>query len=213
MPKSKNARTWPKPGQDIFAIKSVGMDSPTLAALQWLSDLHASDSWLADAFKTSADRLIYDLRKRKGPEHADIYFFPIGYLYRHALELKLKQVVRLAIKLELIESTPKIQGVLAEHGLYPLWNHAKSSLIRFWPEGPKGELSAAERVIQSMHIVDGAGQNLRYTKNKHGRSTFAKMPKYIELVHFQKVFSGVYNMLGGCEDAFENACQNASEAS
>jgi len=207
MPKDDKRHPWPFKGQDIFSVKSVTIDSPTLVALQWLSDLHVTDSWLADAFKTSADRLIDDLKRRKGLEHADIYFFPIGYLYRHSLELKLKQVVRLAVKLDLIENTPKVREALSAHNLYPLWNHVKGGLMRFWPDGPKDELSAAERIVQAVHMIDGTGQNLRYAENKRGKSTLVEIPKYVELLHFRKIFSGLFNMLGGCEDALEHACQ------
>jgi len=212
MPKDDKRHPWPFKGQDIFAVKSVAIDSPTLVALQWLSDLHVTDSWLADAFKTSADRLIDDLKRRKGPEHADVYFFPIGCLYRHALELKLKQVVRLALKLELIEDKHRVQKILSEHQLYPLWNHAKGSIKRFWPDGPEDELSAAERIVQAVHMIDGAGESLRYTKNKRGKSTLVKMPKYVDLLQFRKIYSGVFNMLGGCEDTFEHEYHARCEA-
>lgn len=207
----KKTSHWPKKGDKLFKGKSIDVSSPTLAAVKWLKRLHVDDSWLADAFKECADKIIRDLKRGRSPRHADIYFIPIGYLYRHSLELRLKQIVRLALKLDLLEENEKITETLKNHNLYPLWNYAKSSLVKFWPDGPVDDLIGVEHIVQSFHNIDKSGQNLRYVESSHGQSTISKMPEYVDLIHFKNVFTGVFNLLSGCEDAFGDAFQTECE--
>lgn len=207
-----NDYRWPKISDNAFDVTSIDVASPTLAAVKYLEGLHADDSWLADAFKGAADKIIHKLKSETGQEPPDMYFMPIGYLYRHALELKLKRIIHLALKLKLLEENKNISETLRKHRLYPLWNYAKESFMKFWPGAPVDELAAVERFVQSFHSMDNSGQNLRYTVSNCGQSTLAKMPEYVDLAHLEKVFAGVFNQLTSCEAVFGHAIEIESEA-
>ena len=53
----------------------------------------------AEAFKLSADMILDAHQSAKGP-HRDTLLFPVLYLYRHCVELKLKDLIFLGIRCE-----------------------------------------------------------------------------------------------------------------
>ena len=198
---------WPKKGDDPFLVKHSKPTSSTWASLSWLARLRFDDSQLASAFKECGDKIINDLQSQEIHKHADIYFIPIAYLYRHALELKMKEIIRLGLHLDLLQDNKSLRKSLEEHSLYPLWNHVKKSATNSWPSSPKHELVAVERIIQALHEIDKSGQNLRYTKDTNGKSTLSYLPDSVDLVHFKEILDGVFNLLNGCEDAFIDALE------
>ena len=202
---------WPRKGDDPFFVKSANPCSPTWASLSWLEGMRIGDSSLALAFKECGDKVVTELERGESIEHPDMYFIPIGYLYRHSLELKMKQVIRLALKLELLEKDQKIVDVLDGHALYPLWNYVKLGAQKLWPGDPGDELKIVEGVIQSLHQLDKSGQGLRYTKDSSGQSTLLNLPTSVDLSHFKDVFEGVFNLLDGCESAFEDTFQTMGD--
>jgi len=206
-----NEYRWPKKGDDPFLIKPTSRLSPTWASLHWMENMRVNDSLLASAFKECGDKIIDELDKTNNRRHADIYFFPIGYLYRHALELKMKQIIRLALNMDLLKENKKIREVLDGHALYPLWNYVKRSAKKFWPDSTGHELETVERVIQALHNMDKTGQRLRYTKSTDGKSTFSSLPESVDLLQFRDVFAGVFNLLDGCEEGFSEAFQAMCE--
>lgn len=78
--------SWPKDTDKVFAEGSYG---PAQAYLQF-AKFHQSDVTLADAFKNAADMIVSQIAEGKLDGHADYYFFPVAYMYRHAVELYLK---------------------------------------------------------------------------------------------------------------------------
>jgi hypothetical protein len=71
----------------------------------------------------------------------DLAFFPAAFLYRHYLELKLKQI------LLCWDREPK------GHDLEKLWVDVRELVGRFWPNSE--ELEAAEKCILSFHTLWG----------------------------------------------------------
>ncbi len=203
---------WPKKGDNPFYVKSANPNLPTWASLGWFESVNMDDSPLSFAFKECADKSIDGLKKGTSPRHSDMIFLPIAYLYRHSLELKMKQIIRLALKINLIENNGKISKLLdSGHELYPLWNYVKKCVVSFWPEAPDNDLTTVERIVQILHNIDKSGQELRYTKNSKGQSSLSNLPNSVDLIHFKDVFEGVFNLLDGCEFAFEDTFNNMHE--
>ncbi len=159
---------------------------------------------MADSFKESADKIINELELTENYKHPDMYFIPIAYLYRHALELKLKQLINMSLKLELIYKSEKVLEALKNHSLAPLWHQVKLSLKKRWPTSPGDDLRAVERVILDFHSIDRSGQSLRYTKKTNGESTLLSLPKAVDLRMLKDVFGRSYNLLDGCQMTFEH---------
>jgi hypothetical protein len=123
---------WPKKGDHPFSGGIFDYRSPTWVDLDWLN-VWLTDSLLADAFKEAGDKIIMELERKEDPRHPDMFFMPISYLYRHSLELQMKQVIRLGIRVEAIENSLKVKKALRHHELYRLWNYVKKIILKFWP--------------------------------------------------------------------------------
>jgi hypothetical protein len=194
---------WPKRGDDPFATES---DSSTICSLNLLKSLNTDDSSFANNFKYVADKIIDELQKQRetGIRRIDAYFIPVMFLYRHCLELKLKHLIRLCVKLDLIEKKDKLSDTLYKHELYSLWNHVKLGLQKYWPEAPTDDLKAVERVIQQFHELDNNGQSLRYAEDKNGDKTVNHFPERVDFIKIKKIFDGSFSLLDGCCGVFKD---------
>jgi len=202
---------WPKKGDSPFLIKAGDPMSPAWASIRWLSSLNANDSIFSMAFKEAGDKIVKEICRDDDGMPADIYFMPVAYLYRHSLELKLKEIIRLGCDLEFLESDDKLSSVLNAHELHPLWNYARKIIESHWSNDEKNELNAAGRIIQEFHNIDKSGQNLRYSKNRNGNYTLKDMPESVELKHLKDVFEAVFNFLDGCEMGLSEAVDMRNE--
>lgn len=185
--------------------------SPAWASIRWLLSLDANDSIFSMAFKEAGDKIVREIHRDDDGMPADIYFMPVAYLYRHSLELKLKQIIRLGCDLELLECDKKLSLLLGKHELHPLWNYARKTIEIHWPDDEKDVLDTAGRIIQEFHIIDNSGQELRYAKNRAGENTLRNMPESVDLTHLQDVFEAVLNFLDGCEMGLNEAVDIRNE--
>lgn len=190
---------WPKKGDNPFLVKAIDPNSPTWASIQWLSSLNFDDSFFGSAFKEAGDKIIKELSRGEDLQPPDQFFLPIAYLYRHGLELKLKSLIRIGMKLNYMERDNKVLKELEDHKLHNLWNYVRIIVEKSWPGGQKKDIDAAGRIIQEFHKIDKSGQNLRYSMDKYGNKTLENLPKYVHLTHLQEVMDAVFNFLDGCE--------------
>lgn len=202
---------WPEKGDNPFLIKSVDPNSPTWASLDWLASFNADDSLFATAFKEAGDKIIKELSRGDDPQHPDMFFMPIAYLYRHSLELKIKQIIRLGIKLDLIQEDKKLSSELKHHRLHQLWDYARKVLEEHWPDSPKEALYAAGGIVQEFHNIDKSGQIFRYSEDSSGKKTLNQLPESVQLTHLQDVFEAVFNLLDGCEAGLDHALEMRNE--
>jgi hypothetical protein len=134
---------------------------------------------LAGAFKLAADMILDAHLAAKGP-HNDILLFPVLYLYRHCVELKLKDLLLLGIRLRFFDeaAVDKIlderKGITGQHRLYALWNKARDLLAHHYQSD--SQLKVAESMINELHQIDKDGQTLRYDRVKG--TLKLRRPKY-----------------------------------
>jgi hypothetical protein len=196
---------WPKMGDNPFMIKDGDRMSPAWVSLEWLASMGPGDTIYAEAFKTSADKLVSLLCQENNKIPSDMYFMPITYLYRHSLELKLKEIINLGLRLQLIEQDVEISDDLKRHEFIKLWKHARIIIEKYWPNSPKQDVSSATGIVQSFHNIDKSGQSLRYSQNISGKSNMKGMPRKAELTQIRDVFDAIYNFLGGCQSGLIDA--------
>ena len=153
---------WPKKGDSPFLGGIADPNSPTWVTLYWLSSWNVGDSLLAVAFKEAGDKIIKELSRKEDNRNPDIFFMPIAYLYRHSLELEMKEIIKLGIRLNLVEKDGKLLRVLGNHALHPLWNIVRKIIEQYWQNRSKDDLDAAGRIVQEFHKIDRTGQHLRY---------------------------------------------------
>lgn len=187
--------------------------SPTGCSLQWLRDTHSfNDGMLAEHFLRAAHDIVAHRRCGTDGRHADSLFAPVAYLFRHALELQLKHVIRAAIRVDLLVPSKGMQEALVKHSLHPLWTHARRALKAGWPNEPGNELDRVEAVILDFHGLDSSGQNLRYATDSSGKSTRSTLPEVADLERLRDAVQGVCELLSGCAFAFEEQWQANAEA-
>jgi len=148
---------WPKPGDVLFQEDA---DCSHNACLN-LGGKH----WgaYASAYKEAADILVQRfLEDSKG---LDALTYPILFLYRHHLELRLKELI--AQGQGLLHQPIDLQE---QHGLVKLWQPCHKILREIWPKEPAVTWDTVEKLIKEFDRMDPAGDSFRYpiTSKKKG---------------------------------------------
>jgi len=189
----------PWPTNNDKAFKEGLTLNPNVASLDNWVKYSGCELFLPNAYKEAADIIICHIENGELKTHPDMYFFPIAYLYRHAFELSLKQLVQMGVELEILVLNPKLEKILREHNLYSLWNNVRKVLKEVWPDGPTEDLKNVERLIQEFHNFDESGQNFRYSKNVNGNYTTEKLPSSVDLSVLKKASNNLFGFLEACK--------------
>ncbi|MCC6671266.1 MAG: hypothetical protein IT458_09400 [Planctomycetes bacterium] len=195
------------------SLKDYNPRSPTCCSLQWLRDTYSfNDRVLAEQFLCAANDIVAHRRCGNDARQCDSLFAPVAYLFRHALELQLKHLIRAAIRVDLLVPSKGMEEALAKHALHRLWHDARRALEAGWPNEPCDELARMEAVILDFHALDNSGQSLRYATDSTGKSTRSTLPEIADLERLRDAVQGVCDLLSGCACAFADQWQANAEA-
>jgi hypothetical protein len=151
-------------------------------------------------FRLAAESLV-DLA-RQDPGKSDLLLVPAAYLYRHYLELMLKDLVRLGTRLRLATVAEK---QLIHHDLDKLWHLARKVIEAFWPAPPVDDLEAVEHAIVEFHRLDPSGQAFRYPSDTNGNASLSGVPPVIDLDCLRATMEAVANFLEAAEAGIDAA--------
>jgi hypothetical protein len=182
---AENQLNWPRKGQKAFRPP----DRPALEAF-----VMPSEGTYIVGFQRAAD-MIVDTAQTDALNPDDL-FFPVAYLYRHHLELMLKELVRLGIGLGALDGCEKILG---EHNLHKLWNNAKQLIKLVWPDSPDDDVKAAEHLILEFHKLDPTGQAFRYARGKNGSPHLQGVPERVGLDNLKAAVDALSRFLEAAE--------------
>lgn len=142
----------------------------------------------ATGYKMAADKLTdHALDEVK---NAEKFVYPIVFLYRHYLELRLKEIVRQGK--DLLQEAGDFRKDGNGHNLAALWEDAKTIMLKI--EGhPADEFEFCEYVVKSFSD-DPKGAEFRYPENKKGKATLAGV-KAIDLNHVKESLGKVSEFL------------------
>ena len=132
-----------------------------------LNGSHNPIELYAIGYKEAGDRLVeFVLAKAR---YLDVMVFPILFLYRQYIELRLKEIIMEGkILLEEGSSYPK------HHKISDLWNTAKSIAIRvFKKDNEPPDFDYAEHVITEFSKIDPESLSFRYPESKSEENQFA----------------------------------------
>lgn len=192
----------PKPGDKLFKHVGSGPLSHVDAQIHWPVQVGGDDA-IGEAYYEAAELLAEHIKRGGDGTPPDRFFFPIAYLYRHCLELRLKMLVRLGLALEVFPNDRAIQRILRDHKLMPLWNKAKATIERHCG-GSNKDTQVIESLINELHQFDKAGQALRYAATKNGKPALPPAPQIVDLASFQNVFSGLIHYINGSIDMLDD---------
>lgn len=185
---------WPKKGDRAFR-PPVSLDRR--ACLE--AFIMPSSGMYIVGFQQAAD-MIVDAAQEDG-QCPDYLFFPVAYLYRHHLELMLKELVRLGVRMGALEAC---DDCLARHNLHKLWNRAKEVIKEAWPDSPDDDLRAVEQVIIEFHKLDPSGQAFRYARDTKGNRHLGSTAKHVDMINLKRTVDAVSSFLdasyAGIED-------------
>lgn len=121
----------------------------------------------ASAYREAANRLIQTLRGRSSDELT----LPIVFLYRHYVELTLKDLVSMGNKKYSKPSTPdfekRLESILNGHRIDLLWQELKPLLRQLYPPSEKsGEIEVVEACLLEFSKVDESSMSFRYPVDK-----------------------------------------------
>lgn len=178
---------WPKKGDRLFTPEG---DSSYLVRTQ------AGESWESyiHAYRMAAEMLV-----ERTHETLALYWliFPIVYLYRHYLELRLKSLIWDG---DTLDGTPKTQ-LDHQHGLMALWQKARPKIERWQKDCPKEDLDAIEATIREFDVIDPKSQAARYPTDRAGLPS-GILGKSINLDTFAKTLKKTSNFLDSAADVF-----------
>jgi hypothetical protein len=146
----------PLPLEPIFASDQ---DWHCNACLNWSHDV--LELYIL-GYKEAADRLVAQVNER--PSHQDSLVFPICFLYRQYIELRLKEVIHTG-RLLLDD-----QGTFPQHHkISHLWEVAAGILKKVFAEdSDPPDLSIAAHVVGEFSKLDPDSFAFRYPTDKHG---------------------------------------------
>lgn len=121
---------WPKKGDKAF----VSVDQRASFCLS----SHTPYSQLKpEAFRVGAEMILERCHEADVFRFNDELFFPVAYLYRHGLELLLKDIVYIGVRMNFFERV-EVEEALTNHSLARLWTHAKKLLTDLRPSTVEG---------------------------------------------------------------------------
>lgn len=180
--------------EDIRNIESVFCaddDWKANACLGWMQD--GMDLY-ARGYKDAGDRIVeFVLLNATGQ---DTLIYPVVFLYRQYIELRLKEIIREGlILLDEGNDFPK------HHKIWDLWCVVKKIAIKaFEKEDSQSDLQYAEHVIKEFSKIDPDSFSFRYPINKQGEKTIEGI-KYINIRRLAMHVEELYKDLEGISTA------------
>jgi len=148
---------------------------------------HASLFSVAQKYKESADTLT--ATAVRGEIMLDKAILPIAFLYRHVLELLIKDIIFTARRVE-----DEGNNYPQEHNLEILWPEAMRLLKKHYGKEAPKELDYMQPIIDDFHTHDPWSFSFRYPTDKKGNPTQGSFWK-INLRNFYEVMNRVYSLL------------------
>jgi len=181
---------WPQPGLSAFV---PGKSSNVTAHMDWFG--MGTEESCASGFKDAIEAILSHLEQGEHSRHPDHFFYPVAFLSRHYLELRLKILIVLGSEFY----PPPIQrnSLIHAHGLAELWSMLRPILRKAWPKGSQADLDSVEGVIMEFDKLDPRGISFRYAEIP------STVPDRVDLSNLWKAVSDVGSLLEGCTMAFD----------
>ena len=124
----------------------------------------------------------------------DFLVFPIVFVYRQYLELRLKKLIIDFRKLcDEIPEFPKV------HDLNTLWTECKRLLEKQEPKVEKNDLEAVSECIQQFCELDPRSEAFRYPINQNGDKLLPSDLKYINIRNLAEIMEKLSYFFEGTE--------------
>lgn len=172
---------WPDDTTHVF---SPGLPNPNVA---WIPQTAGQWHLYAEGYREAAERVYESWRAQR----LDYLVFPLVFLYRHYVELRLKELLQSAEQLLELPRDWK-----CNHQIENLWRELKPLLRRIAPGEPERDLQNAERLIIELATGDPYSFEFRYPETKEGRRHLADRER-LDIVNFCDALRKLSGFLDG----------------
>jgi hypothetical protein len=172
-------------GDDQLFVEAE--DSRMNACLDWYHD--PTELYII-GYKEAGDSLVNSVADRSGT--ADSLIFPIVFLYRHYIELRLKSLLNDGSRLLDKEHKQK-----PEHQLSKLWPKVRNILVELWPDENKDDLAVFDSLINQFEQVDPHSTTFRYPKDFDGNNSLKVDFPIVNLRNLKEVVGAMTTILEG----------------
>ena len=187
------APVWPQPGDKLF-VPGFGRK------VAYLGGFGTDFSRYAIGYKDAADGLIDRTFERDCG--ADLQFYPIAFLYRQYLELRLKQLLISGGHVVYDESK-----LTHGHDLRRPWAEVRKILEDVWPGTHAEEMDALGECIEELCQLDAQSMSFRYPVDKEGKPTLLGLDR-VDLVNLKGVMDRISSFLDASSDALGDILDN-----
>lgn len=154
-----------------------------------------------EGYKRAADLLVGALQG--GPQRDEL-LYPVAFLYRQYLELKLKSLLK-SIPWE-PGSEASLKPKLDEHRLMPLWTTVRDSVLpAVWPEANLKKVEAVESCIAEFDGQDPGSIAFRYSEEKYEKDKNSKQTlqnlESVDISNLKDVMARLANFLDCIDEA------------
>lgn len=191
-----NNISWPDKKKSLFSDRKDWWNTARL-------EIGSKSEGLAiysQSYKDAGDRLVEYAQTDK--TSINFLVFPILFLYRHYLELALKEIILTAT-----QYLEKEHDAINSHSLSQLWREAKKLISEVDLNIPNDEMVAVENQISQFHKLDKSSMTFRYPVDKQG-NVFKNLSDYINIENVREIVDGLHAwcfgvacVLGEYEDA------------
>ncbi|MDD3179571.1 MAG: hypothetical protein PHQ04_04385 [Opitutaceae bacterium] len=170
---------WPAKGDELFGVDG----NPHLqATISLRTDLIGH----IEGYKRAGDLIFAEFHRSPRLLATGYLVFPGVYLYRHFVELSIKDIIALG---NYLENDPS--SYPAEHDLDALWSLARGLIERLGPGCTEDDLDAMTRLIAQLNAID-PGNAFRYPMTRDQRPSLSTLPTF----NLEQFKSGIEKMSG-----------------
>ena len=148
-----------------------------------------------EGYRRAADILINHIDESGRDQ--DFLVYPVLFLYRHHLELLIKQIIGLARALA--EDPDKHQYKKDDHNLNNLWPLAQKLILEVDDSYRPSDFKIVKEVVKALHQADERATDFRYAKRNDGTRSLEGI-HYVNTRRFGKKMGEASDLLDGVDN-------------
>nr|WP_321456103.1 hypothetical protein [uncultured Cohaesibacter sp.] len=153
----------------------------------------------------------------KEPVYQDYMIYPIAFLYRHHIELMLKDIFRLAVDLLEVSISGRQEKNLGRHDLAKLWSMIRPLLDPACQKAgesplPASDLDGIDAYMRQLNEHDPNGESFRYSRSRDDTRTLGSDVVHINIRSFAFAMEKLSDYFDGLENWLAMLVDGRSEA-
>jgi hypothetical protein len=197
-----NSYLWPdNPLEFSCNDPAADVGHPAYCCLDWMKDYFGTDGVLSACFAQAADRIIENRLSKPQSNSDDGLFMPVAYLYRHSIELNIKELIRFFISTGDLKESKNLRDLLQRsHSLSKLWSRIEQLLRGLANNEADSATDHVASFLSRLDACDPGGTSMRYSRSHNGSSSSDLYPDRVNLVMLRDSVRSVNNFLRGSLD-------------